>query len=203
MRDIFIVGAGGFGREAIWTIERINAAAGAPEWRVIGYADDDPKWRKGDNYEGYPILGTVEEASHDNPGASVFVAIGNNVKRADLYRRLRGHDFPTLIDPTAKVSPTTDFRHGGYIAAGAVVQVGVTLGKFTLIGSNCVICHDAEVADFVNIGAGSVIAGGVKLGASVSCFANVATMPWITIGEKAVLNCGARVCEDVAAGAEV
>ena len=28
MRDIFIVGAGGFGREAVWTLERINAAAG-------------------------------------------------------------------------------------------------------------------------------------------------------------------------------
>ena len=26
MRDIFIVGAGGFGREVVWTVERINAA---------------------------------------------------------------------------------------------------------------------------------------------------------------------------------
>ena len=38
--DIMVVGAGGFGREAVWTLERINAAA--PTWRVIGFADDDP-----------------------------------------------------------------------------------------------------------------------------------------------------------------
>ena len=70
MRDLFIVGAGGFGREAVWTVERINALSGGmPQWRILGYADDDPKWKKGDNFEGYPILGSVEEASRDNPGA--------------------------------------------------------------------------------------------------------------------------------------
>ena len=84
MRDLFIVGAGGFGREAIWTAERINAAENEPKWNIIGYADDDPKWKKGDNYEGYPILGTVEDVSRDYPGASVFIAIGSNVKRADI-----------------------------------------------------------------------------------------------------------------------
>ena len=30
MRDLFIVGAGGFGREAVWTVERINSAAKQP-----------------------------------------------------------------------------------------------------------------------------------------------------------------------------
>ena len=129
MKDLFIVGAGGFGREAIWTAERINAAEGEPKWNIIGYADDDPKWKKGDNYEGYTILGTVEEVSRDYPGASVFIAIGNNVKRADIYKRLRGHDFPALIDPSAQVSPTTEFKHGTYIATEAVVQVGADIGN--------------------------------------------------------------------------
>ena len=203
MRDLFIVGAGGFGREAIWTVERINAASQEPIWNIIGYADDNPKWKKGDNYEGYPILGTVGEASKDNPGASVFVAIGNNQKRADIYKRLRGHDFPALIDPCAHVSPTTDFLHGTYIAAGAVIQVGSTLGKFTLVGSNCVVGHDAVVGDFVNVGIGSIVAGGVKVRDFVSFFSNVATTPWITIGEGATLKCGARVLADVPPGAEV
>lgn len=203
MRDLFIVGAGGFGREAIWTVERINQWSPEPVWNIIGYADDDPKWKKGDNFEGYPILGTVAEASKDYPGASVFVAIGNNVKRADMYKRLRGHDFPALIDPKAQVSPTTEFKHGAYIAAGAVVQVGTELGKFTLVGSNAIVGHDAVVGDFVNIGAGTVVAGGVKVGHSVSFFSNVATMPWITIGDGATISCGTAVKADVAAGAEL
>lgn len=203
MRDLFIVGAGGFGREAIWTVERINSLSQQPVWRIIGYADDDPKWRKGDNFEGYPILGTVEEASRDYPGASVFVALGNNQKRADMYRRLRGHDFPAVIDPKAQVSPTTEFKHGVFIGAGAVIQVGSEIGKFVVIGSNAVLGHDAVVGDFVNMGPGTVVAGGVRVRDGVSFFANASTMPRITIGENATLRCGARALEDVPPGAEI
>ena len=203
MRDLFIFGAGGFGREAIWTVERINSLSQQPAWNILGYADDDPKWTKGDNFEGYPILGTVETASKDHPGASVFIAIGNNVKRADMYRRLRGHDFPALIDPKAQISPTTEFKHGSFIGAGAVIQVGTDLGKFVLVGSNAVICHDAMLGDFVNVGPGTVIAGGVKVGASCSFFANASTMPWITLGENVTVSCGTGVKSDQPAGAEL
>ena len=203
MRDLFIVGAGGFGREAIWTVERINAAAGEPVWRILGYADDDPKWRKGGNFEGYPILGTVEEASKDNPGASVFVAIGNNAKRAAIYSRLRGHDFPAIVDPSAQVSPTTEFKHGTYIASEAVVQVGSVIGKFTLVGARCIVGHDAVVGDFVNMGPGSAVSSGVKVGNAVSFFANSSTMPYVTIGDNCRISCGTGVTGDLPPGPEV
>lgn len=202
MRDLFIVGAGGFGREAIWTVERINAAFQIPAWRIIGYADDNPKWKKGDNYEGYPILGTVEEASRDNPGASVFAAIGNNAKRADIFRRLRGHDFPALIDPSAQVSPTTELERGVYIASGAVVQVGATLGEFVLVGAKCIVGHDARVGSFVNLGPGSAVAARVKVGDRTSFFANASTMPGVEIGEDCVVSCGVGVKENLAAGSK-
>ncbi|MBQ5530557.1 MAG: acetyltransferase [Kiritimatiellae bacterium] len=203
MRDLFIVGAGGFGREAICTVERINAAFQIPAWRIIGYADDNPKWVKGGNYEGYPILGTVEEASKDHPGASVFVAIGNNRKRADIYRRLRGHDFPAIIDPSAQVSPTTELEHGVYIASGAVVQVGATLGMFTLVGAKSIVGHDASVGEFVNLGPGSAIAARVKVGDRVSFFANASTMPAVEIGEDCIISCGTGIKTSIPPGTEL
>ncbi len=203
MRDLIIVGAGGFGREAVWIVERINSLAQQSQWRISGYADDDPKWKRGDNFEGYPILGSVEQASRDYPGASVVVAIGNNVKRADMVKRLRGHDFPALIDPKAQISPTTEFLRGTFVGVGAVIQVGATLGEFSIVGANAVVSHDAVLEDYVNVGPGTVIAAGVKVGKSVSFFANVATMPWIAIGEGATVKCGTAVLEDLAAGAEL
>jgi sugar O-acyltransferase (sialic acid O-acetyltransferase NeuD family) len=203
MRDLFIVGAGGFGREAIWTVERINALSQQPQWNIIGYADDNPKWAKGDNFEGFPILGTIEEASRDNPGASVFIAVGKNSKRADISRRLRGHDFPAIIDPKAQISPTTDFLEGVFVGAGAVVQVGAELGKFVIIGANSVIGHDARVGDFTNMGPGTVIASGVKVGDNVSFYANACTMPWITIGDGCSISCATGVKADLAPGVQV
>ena len=199
MRDLFIVGAGGFGREAVWTVERINNASPEPQWSVIGFADDDPAKAVG-NFEGYPMLGAVEKASADNPGASVFIAIGDNRIRREIYRRLRGHDFPALIDPTAQVSPTTEFKHGTYIAVEAVVSVGTEIGKFVIINARAGVGHDSTVGDFANIAPGVSLSGHSKIGQDVFMGTNSCTAPGMTVGDGATVACGTPVLKDVAPG---
>ena len=39
MKDIVIIGAGGFGREVAWLIESINEVAN--EWNIVGFVDDN------------------------------------------------------------------------------------------------------------------------------------------------------------------
>ena len=192
MRDLFIVGAGGFGREAVWTVERINATATEPQWNVIGFADDDPQKAEG-NFEGYPMLGSVEKASRDNPGASVFIAIGDNAIRRQLYARLRGHDFPALIDPSAQVSPTTEFKHGTFISLEAVVSVGTEIGKFVIIHSRAGVGHDCVVGDFANLAPGVSLSGHTKVGADVFMGANSCTAPGVTVPDGTVVACGTPV----------
>ena len=192
MRDLFIVGAGGFGREAVWTVERINAAASEPLWNVIGFADDDPQKATG-NFEGYPLLGSVEKASQDNPGASVFVAVATPATRRAIYARLRGHDFPVLIDPSAQVSPTTEFRHGTLISVGAVVSVGTDIGKFAIISSRTGIGHDAAVGDFCNLAPGVTVAEHARVGQDVCMGANSCVAHGVTVPDGAVIPCGSAV----------
>ena len=105
--EIMVVGAGGFGREAVWTLERINAAA--PTWRVIGFADDDPAKAHG-SLEGYPLLGSVAQASRDYPGAHVLIAVGDNATREKIYRSLRGHDFPDAMPRAPRTVATVRKR---------------------------------------------------------------------------------------------
>ena len=202
MRDLFIVGAGGFGREAVWTVERINAAASEPVWRVIGFADDDPAKATG-NFEGYPMLGSVEKASRDNPGASVFIAIGDNALRRKIYARLRGHDFPALIDPSAQVSPTTEFKHGTFIAVEAVVSVGTDIGKFVIVNARAGVGHDSVVGDFANIAPGVSLSGHTKIGKDVFMGTNSCTAPGMTVGDGATVACGTPVLKDVEPGESV
>ena len=199
MRDLFIVGAGGFGREAVWTVERINAAAQQPLWRVIGFADDDPAKASG-NFEGYPLLGSVETASKDHPGASVFIAVGDNAIRRRLYAQLRGHDFPALIDPSAQVAPTTEFRHGTFIAVEAVVSVGTDIGKFVIINARAGVGHDSVVGDFANVAPGVSLSGHTTLGADVFMGTNSCTAPGLTVGDGATVACGTPVLANVPAG---
>ena len=192
MRDLFIVGAGGFGREAVWTVERINASLPEPQWNVIGFADDDPRKAEG-NFEGYPMLGSVEKASQDHPGASVFIAIGDNAIRRRLYAQLRGHDFPALVDPTAQVSPTTEFRHGTYIAVEAVVSVGTEIGKFVIINSRAGVGHDSKVGDFTNIAPGVTLSGHTTVGSDVMMGANSCTASGVNVPDGTVVPCGTPV----------
>lgn len=192
MRDLFIVGAGGFGREAVWTIERINAASSEPLWNVIGFADDDAAKQSG-NFEGYPMLGTTEKASQDHPGASVFIAIGDNATRRRIYAKLRGHDFPAIIDPTAQVSPTTEFRHGTYIAAEAIVSVGTDIGKFAILNSRSGVGHDSRVGDFCNVAQGVTLSGHTALGSDVVMGANSCTASGVQVPDGTVVACGQAV----------
>ena len=199
MRDLFIVGAGGLGREAAWTVERINAASQQPLWRLIGFADDDPAKATG-NFEGYPMLGSVEKASKDHPGASVFIAIGDNAIRRKIYGQLRGHDFPALIDPSAQVSPTTEFKHGTYIACEAVVSVGTEIGKFVIINARAGVGHDSVVGDFSNVAPGVSLSGHTTLGQDVFMGTNSCTAPGRKVGDGATVACGTPVLKDVEPG---
>lgn len=194
VRDIVIVGAGGFGREVVWTLERINAAA--ETWRILGYADDDPE-KAGKSFDGYPVLGTVAQVAADRPGASVVIALGDNAARERIYALLRGSDFPRIVDPTAVVAPTADLRHGVFVGPQAVVSVDVQVGKFAIVNTRAGVGHDSEIGDFAQICPGATLSGHTVVGAHALIGSNAATCPGVSIGT------GAKVAAGVAAFANV
>ena len=197
-REIMIVGAGGFGREIAWTIERINAVN--PAWELLGFADDAPNLATG-TLEGYPLLGSVAQASRDHPGAAVFIAIGDNDVRERLYRQLRGHDFPALIDPSADVAPTAEMRHGVFVGPRAVVSVGAELGKFVIVNARAGVGHDSKLGDFSQVCPGATLSGHTTLGEYAFVATNASTVPGITIGARAKVSAGTPVYRNLAEGA--
>ena len=59
-RDLIIAGAGGFGREVQWLIERINQSTQSSEerWNLLGYVDDGME--QGTLVDDLPVLGGME-----------------------------------------------------------------------------------------------------------------------------------------------
>ena len=192
--DIIIVGAGGFGREAAWTLERINEVT--PTWRIIGFADDDPALASG-SIEGYPLLGTPEKASCDHPGAAVFVAVGDNATREKVYRRLRGHDFPVVIDPSAEVAPTVEMRYGTFVGPRAV---GAELGKFVIVNARAGVGHDSKLGDFSQVCPGATLSGHTIVGEHAYLASNACTVPGVKIGARAKIAAGLPVYANVGEG---
>ncbi len=200
VRDIVIVGAGGFGREVVWTLERINA--GTETWRILGFADDDPA-KAGKSFEGYPVLGTVARVAADHPGASVFIALGDNARREQLYTQLRGCDFARIVDPSAVVAPTIDLRHGVFIGPQAVVSVGVQIGKFALVNARTSLGHDCVLGDFAQICPGATLSGNTTVGDHAFIGSNASTCPGVRIGAHAKVAAGMPVFAHVADGETV
>ena len=196
-REIMIVGAGGFGREIAWTIERINDVN--PVWELLGFADDAPGLATG-TLEGYPLLGPVAQASRDHPGAAVFIAIGDNDVRERLYRQLRGHDFPALIDPSADVAPTAEMRHGVFVGPRAVVSVGAELGKFVIVNARAGVGHDSRIGDFAQICPGATLSGHTTVGDHALVASNACTVPGVSIGARTQLAAGMPVYRNLGDG---
>lgn len=196
-KDIIVIGAGGFGREVLWTLERINEKE--PLWNILGFADDDPKLA-GKHVEGYPVLGSIEQADRDYPGAAVFIGLGDNALREKLYRRLRGHDFPILVDPSADVAAASDIRHGTFIGPRAVVSVGTKIGKLVIVNARAGVGHDSTLGDFSQVSPGASLSGHTTIGDSAFIATNACTAPGVKIGNGAKIAAGTPVYSNVADG---
>lgn len=149
-KRLLVIGAGGLAPE-------IEEMAGMLGYHVVGYLDDAPEKAR-----CQPVLGAVSEfEAFAGKVDGAIVALGNNAVRLKLTERLleAGFVFPTLIHPTAYVSPDAVLGEGCVIRANAVVSRYVRLGKACLINVGALIDHDCVLGDGVHAAMGCVIRG--------------------------------------------
>ena len=102
MKNLYIIGAGGFGREVAWCVERINEVT--PTWKIKGFIDDDEtKW--GAKEDEYLVLGGCEYLKQQNDAYAVC-AVGNVKVRKQIIEKLSnsGVRFATIVDPSVILS---------------------------------------------------------------------------------------------------
>lgn len=70
MKDLIIVCAGGFGKEALSIAEMMNIPD--PQWNILGFIDDTKA--VGENiFRGYKVLGSIKEWQ---PKSNEYFALG-------------------------------------------------------------------------------------------------------------------------------
>lgn len=85
MKDIVIIGAGGFGREVAWLIEDINKVNN--EWNIVGFVDDN-KSIQGTEINGYKVVGDIDWLKEQE--LFVVNAIGDPIIKKKVMDRLDG-----------------------------------------------------------------------------------------------------------------
>lgn len=194
MKDLYIIGAGGFGREVAWIVERINSIK--PTWNLKGFIDDNETlWG---NIEGeYHVLGGCEHLSTLEDVYAVC-AVGSSNVRKKIIEKLKDTSvkFATLVDPSVLYSNSVKIGEGAIVCAGTIITVDVNIGDHVIVNLDCTIGHDAVIDNFVTIYPSVNVSGNVLIG---EC-SELGTGTQIIQGKKVISNtiigAGAIVVKD-------
>ena len=193
MKDIVIIGAGGFGKEVAWLIEQINQKS--PTWNLLGFVDDGIK--TGTFINRYPILGEINYL--EGQSINLVCSISHPQTRHKIITNLENtkNNFVTLIHPDIDLSPTVSIGEGSIICEGAKFTVNISIGKHVIIYHNTVICHDSNVGDYTSILPSVNISGNVDLEGFNLVGTGAQIVQNLKIGKESIIGAGAVVLNDI------
>lgn len=199
MKDLIIVGAGGFGREAMWVAERINEAS--PQWNILGFVDDNPDLKDA-TVGGYPVLGGVDFVT-EYPDAYYLCAVGASKVREMIISKINALlpnvRYAILIDPTVQMSKRIKIGEGTIICAGSIITVDIEIGKHVIVNLDCTIGHDATLRDFVTLYPSVNVSGNCVIGRCTELGTGTQIIQLKTVGESTIIGAGAVVVRDIPA----
>ena len=143
---LIILGAGGYGR----TIADVAAQIG--EYSKIFFLDD--------NSDMPDVAGKCAEFAQFRDGQTVFYpAFGNNEGRLAWLYRLQeaGCAIPTIVHPTAYVSPTAQVECGSVILPHAIVNTNCVVKSGCIVNCGAIIDHDCVLEEGVHVCLGAIV----------------------------------------------
>jgi sugar O-acyltransferase (sialic acid O-acetyltransferase NeuD family) len=193
MRDIVIIGAGGFGKEVAWLIEQINCIE--LKWNLIGFIDDFKP--VGESINGIEILGDLSWLK--DKSLAMVCSISNPNIRKEIVQKLKStnNEFVSLIHPKVELSKTVNISRGTIICEGAKFTVNINIGHHVIIYHDCVICHDAMIEDYCSILPSVNISGNVHIKPGTTLGTGSKIIQNIQIGSDVMVGAGAVVVKDV------
>lgn len=201
MKDLYIVGAGGCGREVWQIIKEIHHIQGA-QWNVIGFLDDTESPLEGKDCD-LGVVGTIIDYIPKKNDVLVMGIASPRAKQLLVPTLLdRGAKFERVIHPYASMGNFNSVGAGAVIYSGFGMTVNVQIGDFVTLLS-CGLGHDVQVGNYSTISSWCNIMGGVQIGEGVFMGGNCAVAPHSVIEDHAYLGVGSVVLRRVKQGKRV
>ena len=203
MKNLIIIGAGGFAREVYYHAQ--NSFGFNENWRLKGFLDGDIKLSD-EEYKKLPapVLGDVDTYKISDDDVFTCAIADSKVRRKFVEKMLeRGAEFINIISKQSYILPTAEIGRGAIITCNVEISALVKIGDFVILNTSITVGHDAEIENFSCVMPQAVICGGVKIGAGVFIGANATLIPKVKIGDGAYIGAGSVVLKKVPAGAKV
>lgn len=203
MKDLYIIGAGGFGREVAWLVERINAdnrSRNNPEpWNLKGFIDDNEE-KLGSSEGKYKVVGNCDYLNREAENREVYAvcAVGSAKIRKKIIEKLDERIlFPTVVDPSVLLSERVEIDEGSIICAGTILTVDIKIGKHVILNLDCTVGHDAVLHDYVTVYPSVNISGNVDVGECAEIGTGMQIIQGKKIGAGSLVGAGAVVVKDI------
>ena len=197
MKELLILGSGGFAREVVWLVERINKIN--MTWNILGYVDEDAELH-GKIINSYRVLG-ADKCIANYPDAYVVCAIGSSKLRKKIVEKVKQQcpqiKFASLVDPKVEISDRVTLGEGVVICANSVVTVNIDIGSHVIINLDCTVGHDAILHDYVTVNPSVNISGNVEIEEGVELGTGTQIIQGKRIGANSVIGAGSVVVRDI------
>lgn len=197
MKELYIVGAGGFGRETAWLVERINEVKEV--WDLKGFLDDNVEIQ-GKLEDGYPVLGGCDYFAEQSQEVWAVCAVGASKTRKSIIEKLKRYPnvkFATLLDPSVLCSRHVKVGEGSIICAGTILTVDISIGSHVIINLDCTIGHDVVLEDFVTLYPSVNVSGNVQIEECVELGTGMQVIQGKKLGTGSIVGAGAVVVRDI------
>lgn len=195
MKNLFIVGARGFGREVF--ISALDSKGYGTEFEIAGFLDDDEHAL--DGLDGYPpIVDSVE--NYVPKKNDVFITALGDVEAKKKYSNIilkKGGVFISLIHKGRMIPPSSSIGKGCIIMRDVGISTNVKIGDFASIMVQCVIGHDAKIGSWSHISPFIFMGGKSEIKENVQLYVRSTILPGITIGKNSIVGAGSVVFKNV------
>ena len=193
-RNLYIVGAGGFGREMEGYLDRVLESERA--WRVAGYLDDNPE-----ALQGYPsdfkVLGSARNFEFQPRDLAIIAIATPDVKKAMVEAIRDRVELFTFVAPDAHIGKFSKIGKGCIIGPRVTIGPNASLGDAVFVNIGCMIGHDVKISDFCSFMANNIIAGGCKIGEGAYFASSVTVIPDRSICDRAFIGAGSVVVGNI------
>lgn len=194
MKDIVIIGAGGFGREVKVLIDAINKIR--PTYSFKGFYDDGVE--KGSMVNGFKVLGGISALNNVSSSLKVAVAIGAPVTKRKIIEQINNInlEYPTLIHPSViRSEEFVSIGKGSIICAGNILTCNIEIQDFVILNLMCTVGHDTTIKRYASFMPSVNISGEVIIHESVYVGTGAKIINQLEIGENTIVGAGAVVSQ--------
>tara|TARA_B110001450_G_scaffold242107_1_gene252121 strand:- start:264 stop:908 length:645 start_codon:yes stop_codon:yes gene_type:complete len=195
MKELVIVGCGGFAAEITEYIEQNNTAT-STSLVVKGYVDVDAAAHQRYGLQ-YPYLGSDEDIKLSD--VELIIAIGDVRIRNIVFEKLKnmGGRFYTFTHHTANIAKSAVIGNGVVICPNVIIGPKVEVRDNCIFNYNSTIAHDCSIDEGNVFSPAVVVTGYVKIGRKNLFGVGSKVTPSVSIGNHNKIQAGVIVAQDI------